>query len=127
MLTWLVSLTSVTALSAFALQSEPLVASQVCGSSSSAFVDSCHPIRVRLVAGGDNILIRIWPVGTRRLLGWTNAELCTPPSDLDSPMRAGKYVYADVVVRPLSRPDAHTMQFVCIAGATNVTVRDEPW
>jgi hypothetical protein len=107
--------------------SEPIPAAQVCSSGSSAFVDPCRTIRARLVAGGDNILIRIWPVGTTRILGFTNAERCTPPPELDSPMRAGKYVYADVVVRPLTKSQSGSMQFVCIAAVTNLTARDQPW
>jgi hypothetical protein len=108
-------------------QPEPIPAAQVCSSSSSSFVDSCRSIRARLVAGGDNILIRIWPVGTTRLLGFTNAEICTPPPELDLPMREGKYVYADVAVRPVTRPHDDAMELVCIGAATNLTARDQPW
>ena len=78
------------------------------------------------MAGGDNILVRVWPVGTHRLLGWTNGELCELPDSIASLMKAEKTVYADVTVRPLTSSRPGYMQFVCIARAEKTVVTDKP-
>ena len=80
-------------------------------------------MRARLEPGGDNILVRIWPVGTKRLLGWTNASVCVLPAQIESLMKEGKNAYAVVTVRPLTRSKPGHMQFVCVADARSIAVR----
>jgi hypothetical protein len=71
--------------------------------------------------------VRIWKVGTRRLLGVT--ARCQPPEC--EPLRSAArdaldwehVVFADFVVCPFTRPRPGVMQMVCIDAATGVRRR----
>jgi len=80
-------------------------------------VAPCKDIHARLEPGADNILVRIWPVGTKRLLGWTREDVCTLPENIRAAMDAGRTIYAVVTIRPLTQSQPGHMQFVCIAAA----------
>ena len=107
-------------------QADSIPVGQVCSSADASFVAPCFTVQARLTRGADNILVRVWPVGTTRLLGWTDETLCSLPPPIDSLIAAGKTVYADVVVRPLTPSRPGYMQFVCINAATKVVVRANP-
>lgn len=119
---------------ALQIQAEPvtIAADQICASSDEHFVGPCFKIHARLQAGADNIVVWIWPVGTHRYLGYLGYadlgrgdEPCDLPPVLISPLQAYKTVYADVIVRPISRTRRHQMQLVCIAGANHLVVVDQ--
>ena len=105
-------------------QADSIPADRVCSSSDSIFVAQCFTVHARLVPGADNILVRIWPVGTTRILGYADGALkCSLPPKIDSLMTAEQVVFADVVVRPVTRSRPGYMRFVCIATATRLVVR----
>ena len=107
--------------------SDLIPADQVCASSDRVFVGPCFNLHARLMQGGDNIEVRIWPVGTKRQLGWAgDAKRCSLPPTLEALMAAAKTVYADIVVRPVSQSRPGTMQFVCIAAVQKLVIRDHP-
>ena len=104
-----------------------ILASQVCASSDSIFVGPCRSFRARLVPGADNIIIRIWPVGSTRLLGYADGALkCRLPPMLELLMNEGKTVYADINVRPVTPSQPGHMQFACIAATDHMKVKDGP-
>jgi hypothetical protein len=112
---------------------ETISAAQVCSSNDSAFVGPCFSVHARLQPGADNVVVYIWPVGTRRLLGYLGYpdlgyghRACDYPDVLTQHLMAGQTIYADVVVRPVSPSLPGHMQFVCIAEATNLVVRANP-
>lgn len=108
-------------------QGEYIPANQVCTSTDAVFVGPCFNFRARLQHGADNIIIWIWRVGTKRMLGYADGALrCTLPDNIDSVITTAKTIYADIVVRPVSRAQPGHMQFVCIASATKLIVRDQP-
>ncbi len=75
-----------------------------------------------MTAGADNIVVRIWPVGTKRLLGYADGALkCGFPQGVMDTLAAGHQVYADIVVRPVTESRPGVMQFVCVAAAHNIT------
>ncbi len=106
-------------------------AAQICRSSNSSFVGPCFTLHARLEQGADNIEVWIWPVGTHRFLGYLGYadlnrgdDVCDLPPMLVSPLKAGKTIFADVTVRPISRKQRGHMQFVCIAAAKHLVVLD---
>lgn len=106
-------------------QSDLILANQVCASSDSIFVGPCRSLRARLVPGADNIRIRIWPVGSSRLLGYAGRALkCRLPPMLERLMDQGKTVYAEVSVRPVAPSQPGHMQFACVAAADHMKVQD---
>jgi hypothetical protein len=105
-------------------QGDVILANQVCASRDSIFVGPCRSFRARLVPGADNIMIRIWPVGSSRLLGYADGALrCGLPPMLELLMDEGKTVYADVSVRPVTPSHAGHMQFACVASADRMKVQ----
>jgi len=74
-----------------------------------------------MTQGSDNIAVRIWPVGTKRLLGYADGALrCEFPRGVMDELAAGRQLYADIVVRPITEPRPGVMQFVCVAAAHNI-------
>jgi len=91
------------------------------------FVGPCRSLRARMQIGADTISVWVWPVGTKRYLGYPDWAQCKLPTNL--PLRAvpSNAVYANIVVRPLSVEKPGHMQFVCIASASHIVVRDTPY
>jgi hypothetical protein len=90
-----------------------------------ALVAPCYPVRGRLFAANGAPSLRIWPVGTRRLLGvHRDAEPGSIPDCLRPHVGFDRELYADFVVCPFTRERAGHMRFVCVASAANMTVRD---
>jgi hypothetical protein len=92
-------------------------------------VGACFSVHGRLgVYNG--IPIRIWVVGTRRMLGVKDAAgggVTVRPEiqrllSLSEPGET--VVYGDYKVCPLSKAHAGWMQFVCVEGATHLMARD---
>jgi hypothetical protein len=102
-------------------------AQDVCRSSASMFVGPCRSLRARMQIGADTISVWVWPVGTKRYLGYPDWANCKLPTNL--PLRAtpSNVVYANIVVRPLSVEKPGHMQFVCIASASHIVVRNAPY
>lgn len=95
-------------------------------------VAPCRTIRGRLMLTNGTPSMRIWPVGSRRILGVIHprtgdGEFVGPlPRAVEGALRTeqwSKRVFADYVVCPLSRERAGRMQMVCIEAARNVVVR----
>lgn len=103
-----------------------LPAKDVCGSSAQMFVGPCKAVRARMQIGADTISVWIWPLGTKRYFGYPDWAKCKLPQSVESRIVPGNVLYADIVVRPLSKEEPKHMQFVCIASASNVTVRSVP-
>ncbi len=96
---------------------------QVC-SRRGLFVDSCFTVHGRLRAYNGNPPYRIWILGTNRILGVDDNRGCVTPPALDSLIGVqDMVVYADIVVRPLTRNQPGVMRMVCIASARHVVAR----
>jgi len=91
-------------------------------------VDACFTVHGRLgVYNG--IPIRIWVLGTRRMLGVKDATgggIVVRP-EIQKLLSLGEpgdtVVYGDYDVCPLSKAHPGWMQFVCVEGATHLMVR----
>jgi len=93
-----------------------------------AVVDACFTVQGRLgVYNG--IPIRIWVVGTHRMLGVRDASGggVTVRPEIQTLLSRGEpgatIVYGDYEVCPLSKPHPGWMQFVCIESATHLVPR----
>ncbi len=91
-------------------------------------VDACFTVHGRLgVYNG--IPIRIWLVGTQRMLGVKDATGggVTVRPEIQTLLSQGEpgetVVYGDYEVCPLSKPHPGWMQFVCIESASHLVAR----
>lgn len=108
-------------------QAVDIPANSVCASSATTFVAPCRSLRARLQRGFDNMVIYIWPVGTARFLAVPGFAACELPPNVASQLTHSNVLYANIVVRPLSKEMPLHMQYVCIASASHVVIRDAPY
>ncbi|WP_446743846.1 hypothetical protein [Silvibacterium acidisoli] len=91
-------------------------------------VAACFMVHGRLSAGADTIQIRLWPIGTKRMLGVSDgpaindAEHPIYPKALRFPDGNGA-IYGDFEVCPFTPKRDGEMQFVCIESASHVIVK----
>lgn len=91
-------------------------------------VGACFTVRGRMRAYNGNPSIRVWRVGTTRILGVSDQRFKLPdvvnlPADIESLVTTGRDLYADFVVCPFTREAPGVMQLVCVESASNVTSR----
>lgn len=89
-------------------------------------VGACRTVRGRLAPANGIPSIRIWIVGTQRILGLSGGEDPVLPANLraalgDRPFE--RQVYGDFRVCPLTRQSPGRMQMVCVASAHRLAVR----
>lgn len=92
-------------------------------------VGSCWKVHGRLRVGNGNPATRIWPIGTKRLLGVQDEDFGNDEESAE-PAEIRKYgftaqIFADFIVCPLTKEKPGEMQIVCISGAKNIHV--EKW
>lgn len=85
--------------------------------------------RIRLYNGSPSV--RIWPVGTNRLLGvsegrFYNEEYANMPPDLLDLLTFHSELFADFIVCPFTIDEPGAMRLVCIDSVSNVIVRKIP-
>jgi hypothetical protein len=93
-------------------------------------VGSCFTVHGHLSLWNGAPAFRIWPIGTRRMLGVNGADddpdAVSPIPDAVARLRTSDMtqVYGDYRVCPFSISKPGHMQFVCIDGATNLSARE---
>jgi len=90
-----------------------------------SIVGECLDIRGRVSLHNGNPSVRIWPVGSKRLLGVRDAEPPLLPPELQKSLSWDHYVFADLKVCPLTKPREGRMQVVCIASVRNAACREK--
>jgi hypothetical protein len=85
-------------------------------------VAACFAVHGRLSTYNGNPTWRLWPVGTRRLLGVV-AQRELLPASVRELVGFERDVYGDFVVCPFTPAQQGRMQFVCIEAADAVRVR----
>jgi hypothetical protein len=96
---------------------------------SGLFIGPCTSVHGKLYITNGTPNIRIWKVGTNRILGlWECSRTecgnpCPLPRQLDSLLRPYIIIYADFVVRPVTESKPGEMQMVCIASASHIVTR----
>jgi hypothetical protein len=82
-------------------------------------IGECFVVHGRLSVWNGNPTFRIWPVGTKRMLG-VREEFELPP-ELDPYLgRFDDVVYANFNVCPLTKNKPGVMQIVCVESATHI-------
>ena len=82
-------------------------------------IGECFLVHGRLSIWNGNPTFRIWPVGTKRMLGVR--EEFELPSELDPYLgHFDDVVYADFNVCPLTTSKPGVMQIVCVESATHI-------
>lgn len=92
---------------------------------------SCFEIRGRMAPSNGTPSLRIWPVGTKRLLGVSEShssgsENYNVPKGLLEHLSFGKAIYADFTVCPFTDDEPGVMRIVCVESAENISIRDWP-
>jgi hypothetical protein len=110
-----------------AQQRDSILASQICDYPG-RFVGPCVRFRGRLNYANGGIPVRLWKVGTNRILGVEDetyqSPFCVLPSELRALLDQDKLVFGDFVARPLTTEEPGVMQRVCVVSGTNI--RTEP-
>jgi len=92
-----------------------------------ALVSGCFSFRGRLSYYNGSPTIRIWRVGTKRILGVTehlNTEgYVTIPENLLEKMNFETDMFADFVVCPYTKENPESMQFICVDSASKITLK----
>ena len=87
-------------------------------------VDECYETRGRLQAANGNPSVRIWKVGTKRVLGVINENLENLPTKVKEEFSFGVFVFADYKVCPLTKEKPGQMQMVCVESMKNIRIED---
>jgi hypothetical protein len=93
-------------------------------------VGACFTVHGRLALWNGAPAFRIWPIGTKRMLGVNGADddpdAASPVPDVVAKLRKTDMtqVYGHYRVCPFSRIQPGHMQFVCIDSATNLRARE---
>lgn len=87
-------------------------------------VAPCFEVRGRLSFWNGAPSARIWPVGTKRLLG-VHLDIL-PPALIAKPHGFDTELWAWFAVCPLSKPVPGHMQFVCIESWRDLSIRPRP-
>ena len=91
-------------------------------------IGACYSVHGRLSRGADTVILRLWPVGTKRILGITggptlaDADAAILPQSLKFPL-GDEDIYGDFEVCPFTPERKGAMQFVCIESASHVVVK----
>jgi hypothetical protein len=91
-------------------------------------VGACYSVHGRLSPGADTIQLRLWPVGTKRMLGVSDGPAI---NDAESPLypktivfpNVDETIYGDFQVCPFTQKREGEMQFVCIESASHLVVK----
>jgi hypothetical protein len=88
----------------------------------------CFTIRGRMNYWNGNPSVRIWRVGTRRILGISEGRFkrdgyVNLPASIEARLSWDSDLFGDFVVCPFTRDEPGVMRLVCVESVTNVTVR----
>ena len=100
---------------------DPINAAVSC-KSNPAVVAACFTVRGRLTVANGTPGLRIWPVGSHRLLGVVPAEHEIIPDILRGKANGEQSVFATFEVCPFTKSRAGAMQLVCVESATNIVI-----
>ncbi len=87
-------------------------------------VDKCYKVRGRISINNGTPGLRMWKVGTKRMLGIVPPEGEIIPMNLQKLIKWGTEIFGNYEVCPFSKEKAGYMQFVCVESASNLKVID---
>jgi hypothetical protein len=92
-------------------------------------IDPCFNVRGRLAYYNGAPSLRLWPVGTHRLLGVSEGRFASAGYDNVPPEVATQLggfeneMFADFTVCPFTKDEPGIMRLICIDAAKNIVVR----
>jgi hypothetical protein len=92
-------------------------------------VSNCFKVRGRLAVYNGAPALRIWKIGTKRMLGVSEQRFAIDgvrnvPEDVQTKIDQNKLLYGDFLVCPFTPPRSNEMQLVCIESVTNLRIKD---
>ena len=87
-------------------------------------VGSCYETRGRISVYNGTPSIRMWKVGTNRMLGIVPSENEIMPDIIKKHIDFGTEIFGDFVVCPFTEEKPGYMQMVCIESGKNIRVED---
>lgn len=90
----------------------------------SGIVAPCYETRGRVQVTNGTPGLRMWKVGTNRMLGIVPSESEIIPDNLGEHIGISKYVFGDYIVCPFTVEKAGWMQMVCVESAKNLRIED---
>lgn len=90
-------------------------------------IGKCFTVRGRISTYNGNPAVRLWNLGTRRMLGVSEQRFSLPgyrhiPEDLAKQLNGENNIFGDFLVCPFTRPRPREMQLMCIESAKNIVV-----
>jgi hypothetical protein len=91
-------------------------------------IGKCFSVRGRLSVYNGAPAVRLWRMGTRRVLGISEQRFNLPeyrnlPEDLTKQLNGEDEIFGDFLVCPFTRAKPREMQLVCIESAKDVVVK----
>jgi hypothetical protein len=88
----------------------------------------CFTVHGKLSTYNGNPAVRLWRIGTKRVLGVSDQRFSLPgyrniPEDLAKQLDGENEILGDFLVCPFTRPRLGEMQLMCIESAKNVVVK----
>jgi hypothetical protein len=92
-------------------------------------ISRCFTVRGRLAVYNGAPALRIWKIGTKRLLGVSEQRFAMAgfrniPEEVQAKIDQNKFLYGDFVVCPFTPPRPNEMQLVCIEKVTNLRIKE---
>ena len=91
-------------------------------------VGKCFNVHGRLSTYNGNPAVRLWRIGTKRVLGVSDQRFSLAgyrniPVDLSKQLNGETEILGDFLVCPFTRPRPGEMQLMCIESAKNIVVK----
>ena len=91
-------------------------------------IGKCFNVRGRLSIYNGNPAVRLWRIGTKRVLGISDQRFSSPgyrniPEDLAKQLDGENEIFGDFLICPFTPAKPREMQLVCIESAKNVVVK----
>src|SRR6266850_400543 len=91
-------------------------------------IGKCFAVRGRLSVYNGTPAIRLWRIGTRRMLGVSEQRFKLPgyrnlPENLQQQLNGDNQIVGDFLVCPFTKPKPSEMQLVCVESAKNVSAQ----
>ena len=90
-------------------------------------VGACYVVHGRATYGNGTPALRIWPVGTKRMLGVTADKIADDADDPIVPKQLAfdpsKKAFGDFEVCPFTPESSGVMQMVCVEAVKNLSIR----
>jgi hypothetical protein len=93
-------------------------------------IGRCFTVHGRLSTYSGNPALRLWKVGTRRMLGISEQRFALPgyrnvPEYIESQINQDVAMFGDFLVCPFTRSRPGEMQLICIESGKNLVVRKQ--